>query len=217
MDPILSATQKRLLATIFDRGADSASQALSHWLGRPVRLVVSAVEQVGLEEASEMLGPGETLVAACPMELAGGLTGQLILVFEDRAGLALVDLLLRQAIGTTSGWGELEQSAAKETANIVGCAYLNSLAAHLPALSGRAERDARTLLPSPPGFRHEFAASLLEFALMDQAVSSDKLLVINSMFSSEEAKLEWSLLFVPSGESLSNLCAALGSLESTAS
>jgi chemotaxis protein CheC len=217
LDVTLSETQKRLLATIFDRGAGSASQALSQWLGRPVKLAVSDVEQVSLDEASEVLGPGDSLIAACPMELSGGLTGQLILVFEDQSGLALVDLLLHQPLGTTTGWGELEQSAAKETANILGCAYLNSLAAHLPTLSAKPVGESRTLVPSPPGFRHEFAASLLEFALMDQAQSSDRLLLINSLFSTEEAKLDWSLLFVPSGESLSSLCTALANLEFSSS
>jgi chemotaxis protein CheC len=206
----LSDNQKRLLTAIFSRGARDASEALSRWLSRPVRVSVSNVEQLDLSQASEVLGPSDALVAACPMELSGALTGQLILVFEDRSGLATVDLLLRQPIGTTTAWGELEQSAAKETANIVGCSYLNSLAAHLPTVITESGATTASLLPGPPGFRHEFAASLLEFALMDQATQSDRLLVINSTFLSDDAQLDWSLLFVPSGESLEVLAAALG-------
>jgi chemotaxis protein CheC len=207
----LTDNQKRLLAAIFGRGAGDASEALSRWLGRPVKVTVSTVDQVDLAEASEVLGPSDSLVAACPMELSGLLTGQLILVFEDRSGLATVDLLIHQPIGTTTNWGELEQSAARETANIVGCAYLNSLAAHLPALATDSGHSSGSLLPGPPGFRHEFAASLLQFALMDQAMLSDRLLIINTVFSTEEARLDWSLLFVPSGASLETLQASLGS------
>jgi len=210
LEQTLTDNQKRLLAAIFGRGAGDASDALSRWLGRPVKVVVSRVDQVDLADASEVLGPSDTLVAACPMELSGVLTGQIILVFEDRSGLATVDLLLHQPIGTTTSWGELEQSAAKETANIVGCAYLNSLAAHLPTLTTDSTPSTASLLPGPPGFRHEFAASLLEFALMDQAMLSDQLLVINSTFSTEEARLDWSLLFVPSGASLETLRVSLG-------
>jgi chemotaxis protein CheC len=217
LDSTLSELQKRYLATIFDRGAASASDALSRWLGRPVRLVVSEVDQLGLEEASEILGPGDELVAACVMELTKALTGQLILLFEDRSGLALVDMLLGQPVGSTVAWGELEQSAAKETTNIVGCAYLNALAAHLPALSSSARSDRDALVPGPPHFRHEFVASLLEFALMDQAVRGDQLLLIKSCFSIDDAKLDWSLLFVPSGESLETLCAVLARVESSRS
>ncbi len=206
MELILSHAQKRLLAAIFGRGAGDASQALSRWLGRPVRVNVGEVEQLDHDAASGLLGPSDALVAACPMELTGVLTGQLILVFDDRSGLAVVDLLLHQPVGSTTAWGELEQSAARETANIVGCAYLNSLAGHLPAL---AADGGESLLPGPPGFRHEFAASLLEFALIDQATRGDRLLAIHSTFSTDEAELDWSLLFVPSGDSLEKLHALL--------
>ena len=102
--------------------------------GQEVHLAVSEVELVELAQTAELLGPAESLVAACTMGLAGRLTGLILLVFEDRSGLALVDLLMHQPVGTTTNWGELEQSAAKETTNIVGCAYVNALATHLPGI-----------------------------------------------------------------------------------
>jgi chemotaxis protein CheC len=168
---------------------------------------VSEVDQVDLADAADVLGQGDALVASCAMELSGRLTGQLLMIFEDVAGLALADILLRRPLGTSTAWGELEQSAAGETANIVGCAFLNSLAAHLPS-AGTPGRET-PLLPSPPAFRHEFAATLLEFALMDQAVEADRVLLVKSRFTSDGADLRWSLLFVPSGATLRALAAAL--------
>ena len=105
MEPILTDTHRRLLRMIFDRGAEEASQALSKWLGEEVRLAISDVELVELDGRPSCSGPPETLVAACAMELTGRLTGSLILVFEDRSGLALVDLLLHQAGGHDDGLG----------------------------------------------------------------------------------------------------------------
>jgi chemotaxis protein CheC len=209
LETTLSETQKRLLATIFERGAESAAKALTQWLGRPVHLAVSTLEQLDLAEATDVLGPGDTLVAACVMQLSGGLSGQILLVFEDRAGLTLADVLLRRPVGSSADWGDLERSAALETANIVGCAYLNSLAAHLPGLT---PGDSSAIVPSPPEFRHEFAASLLEFALMDQAAESDRLLVIRTRLSSGPTELDWSLLFVPTGASVRALMDALAPL-----
>jgi chemotaxis protein CheC len=200
----------RTLATIFEYGAEEASLALTKWLSQPVQVTVSDVNELELAEATDLLGPADELVGACAMELSGRLSGHLLMVFEDRSGLALADLLLRNRVGTATTWGELEQSAAMETANIVGCSYLNSLAAHLPFLSDES-RDARepALLPSPPEFRHEFAGSLLEFAVMDQAVTLDRLLVVKSRFTTDHRALNWFLLLVPSGESLHALAAAL--------
>jgi chemotaxis protein CheC len=210
MGPNLTDAHRRLLRMIFDRGAEGASLALSKWLGREVRLEVSDVELVELERAGELLGPPETLVAACTMGLTGRLTGSLLLVFADRSGLALVDLLLHQPVGTTTAWGELEQSAAKETTNIVGCAYVNALAAHLPGDDGDGE-----LVPTPPSFLHEFAGSLLEFALMEQAMELDRLLLIRTEFAGgpDIPQLNWTLLFVPSRAALESLAASLARLE----
>jgi chemotaxis protein CheC len=122
----------------------------------------------------------------------------------------MADLLLGQPIGTTTAWGELERSAAKETTNIIGCAYVNALAAHLPGGDGPGE-----LIPTPPAFLHEFAGSLLEFALMEQAVERDKLLLIRSEFAGgpDLPQLNWTLLLVPSPAALEALAAALAGLE----
>ena len=168
MQPILTDAQRHLLRMIFDRGAESASQALSKWLAEEVHLAVSEVELVELDQAAKLLGPADSLVAACSMGLTGRLTGLILLVFEDRSGFALVDLLLHQPIGTTTTWGELEQSAAKETTNIVGCAYVNALAAHLPGIgvpdvepTNETKVAGGELVPTPPTFVQEFAGSLL--------------------------------------------------------
>jgi chemotaxis protein CheC len=216
-EQILTETHRRLLRMIFDRGAEGASLALSKWLGEEVRLAISDVELAELEQASELLGPADTLVAACAMGLTGRLTGSLLLVFEDRSGLALVDLLLRQPLGTTTTWGELEQSAAKETTNIVGCAYVNALAAHLPDTgAGGIASDTGELVPTPPTFLHEFAGSLLEFALMEQALELDQVLLIRSEFAGGRPglNLNWTLLFIPSRAALDELAASLARLES---
>ena len=145
MQPILNDPQRHLLRMIFDRGADAASQALSKWLGQEIHLTVSEVELVELAQVTDLLGPPEALVAACTMGLIGRLTGLILLVFEDTSGLALVDLLLRHPVGTTTDWGDLEQSAAKETTNIVGCAYVNALATHLPGWPTWLEAELRLI------------------------------------------------------------------------
>lgn len=204
MASTLTDAQLRLLGTILERGAENASQALSQWLGRQARLTISAIEESDLSGASSLLGSEDAMVVACSMRVLGGLPGQLLLVFEDRSGLALADLLLQRPAGTAMIWGELEQSAAMETANIVGCAFLNSLSAHVPNLPG-----GGVLAPSPPTFLHEFAGCLLQFALMDQATRSDRVLLIRSRFTVESDELSWNLLLVPDAESLDALPGAL--------
>jgi len=200
-----SDTRQRFLQAIFERGAEGASMALSRWLGTEVRLTVSGIERVDLAEASEALGSPDSLIAACAMGLTGPLGGMILLAFEDRAGLALADLLLNQPIGTAAEWGELEQSAARETTNIVGCAYLNALAAHLPM------KPSDELTPTPPSFLREFAGSLIQFALMEQAMEFDQVLLARAAFDAGRADLDlrWTLLLIPDRRSLRDLTAGL--------
>ena len=90
-------------------------------------------------------------------------------------------------------------------------AYLNALAAHLP--SSLRAGDGAELTPSPPVFFHEFAGSLLEFALMDQALELDEVLLVRSSFSADRADLDldWTLLVVPDRRSLQALTDSLSS------
>lgn len=196
----------RLLEAIFERGAEAASEALTRWLGRRIHLVVSDLESRDVTEAAALLGPEDALLAACVMPMSGELSGDLMLVFDDSSGLALADWLLSRQPGRSTEWGELERSAALETANIVGCALLNSLATHWPGTVPRASGDVPMLTPGPPRFRHEFAASLLEFAVMDQATAVDRVLVVRAHFAAETETgaepLRWWLLFVPDAASL---------------
>jgi chemotaxis protein CheC len=223
MQPILTNAQRHLLRMIFDQGAEGASQALSKWLREEVHLTVSEVELVELAQTAELLGPAESLVAACTMGLAGRLTGLILLIFEDRSGLALVDILMHQPVGTTTDWGELEQSAAKETTNIVCCAYVNALATHLPRIVSSGLDQAKwtkigggELVPTPPTFVQEFAGSLLQFALMEQALELDQVLLVHSQFGAgrQGLNLNWTLLFIPSRDSLHVLATLLTQLQS---
>jgi chemotaxis protein CheC len=148
----------------------------------------------------ETLSAGEEPLCFCSTELAGGLTGEMILAFDDASGLALADMLLGKPPGATNQWTDLAVSAALETANIVCCAYLNSLAESLSSSRGHDAADASgppELLPSPPRFSRDFAQSLMQFALLGQAVASDEVIVAKTRFEIDAAPVNWTLLFIP--------------------
>jgi len=200
-------SQLEQLTTLFQRGADDASDALTRWLDRPARVSVNQVEQIPLSAASGALGDPEQPVCCCIMGLTGRVTGQLILANSDASGLQLADMLLGRQVGTSTGWTEYERSAALETANIVGCAYLNALFRSFAV----ADADEEELLPSPPRFVRDFADAVLQFALMDQATNSDIVLLTRTEFHIEQSPVDCSLLLVPDAHSLEALRDALPS------
>jgi chemotaxis protein CheC len=193
-------SKKQLVALqkTFQRGADHASEALAKWIGRPSIICVESVEQLPLENATGVLGLDDEPICFCCAEMSGALTGELILAFDEASGLALADMLLDQPAGTASSFGDMEVSAVLETMNIISCAYFNALSRTIL----RDEAQTKQLLPSPPRFNRDFAESLVQFALMDQAVIRDQVVLSRTQFRIDGEIFNWTLLLVPDAESM---------------
>ena len=179
---------------IFRHAAVEASAALSKWLGRPTTIAINKVAALPLPEAVGMLGAGDAPLVACAMHITGPFTGLLVLTCDDASGLALAEMILAGAGGSDGEWGDLQQSALVETANIIGCAYLNTVAR--PTVSGGAD----AIMPSPPWFVRDYAATVMESIVMTQATSSDTVFLTHSDFLIEGSPVTWSLIFVPEAD-----------------
>ena len=201
MEPPLSSSQLRRLAEALHLGAKKASQAMAIWLSVPTLVEFDSVDQLPMHDAPDVLGGADQELCFCLMEMTGSLTGQIILAFDDSCGLSLSDLLLDHPIGTAADWGDVEQSAALETTNIIGSAYLNSLTKQLTEPRG----ETLELMPLPPTFRREFVESLLQTAFLGQVMASDFIFVARAKFQIRGQLLNWSMLFVPDATSMSRL------------
>lgn len=201
----LSEHQLETLSEICRYGAADASDSLSKWLGREIRVLVENVELATLEVATELLGPADTTVCVCCMRISGGVNGQLLLGFDDASGLMLCDALLSRTTPATE-WGELETSAAMETTNIVGCAFLNALAKVFPASTTSHDNSDETIwIPSPPVFVRDFAASIMQSVLVDQSCAFDQVLIAKTQFTIDATPIRWRLLLIPDAESLDRM------------
>lgn len=209
MDKLLSESQLQRLAEALHLGARLASRAMATWLSVPSVVEFDSVDQLPISDAADVLGGGDQTLCFCCMEITGSLTGQIILAFDDSSGLSLSDLLLDRPLGSATDWGEVETSAALETANIIGCAYLNALSKDLATLHS----DTLNLLPSPPDFRREFAESLLETVFLEQAMASDFIVAARATFQIRGQRLNWRLLFVPDAPSMDRLRQLMDSVD----
>jgi chemotaxis protein CheC len=205
---MLDSKQMAALTSLLRQGSENASQMLAKWIGKPAVIEINSLEQIPLEDAAELLSADDEPMCFCSSEIKGLLTGELILAFDDISGLALADMLLDQPAGTSQEWNALATSAALETTNILGCSYLNSMSASFSSSAGSAE-----LLPSPPIFTRDFAPSLLEFALMGQALSSEEIILAKTRFEIGGSPATWTLLLIPDGPSMSRLPGLLSDYE----
>ena len=196
----LTPAQLQHLEVAFRSGAGDASAAMVKWLGVPSLMTIESVEQQPTREAIGLLGEEGEVVCFCVMSLHGSLAGNLVLSFDDASGLSLADLLLNQATGTSTEWTDVEKSAALESHNIIGCAYLNTLARQIPRDGAELE-----LIPGPPSFHRDFAESLMQSAVMSQAAMSETVFVAKALFELREQPLSWTMLLIPDAASMSSL------------
>lgn len=173
----------------FRIAAGLASTSLSKWLGRPVHVSVQEVHALPLEEAMSLLGQEEGTICGCAMSITGSLRGLLVMICDDDAGLGLADMLLRRDPGTAVEWGEMEQSAVVETANIIGCAYLNAMANSAAATTAA--------MPSPPWFLRDYAAAVMQGIVMSRPQVCETVFLTRTEFGIEASPVRCSLIFLP--------------------
>lgn len=187
----MGRSDTKRLAGILRVAADDASASLSKWIGRPTTITVKDVAEVPLEEAALLLGSGDAVLWVCAMHIRGDVPGILALAGDDASGLALADLLLGRSVGTSVDWGEMERSAAAETTNIIGCAYLNAVATQVDA-----SREQAELMPSPPWFLRDYPESVMGSLVMAQ-LAADAVFLTRTVFAIEGTSIRCSLVFVP--------------------
>jgi chemotaxis protein CheY-P-specific phosphatase CheC len=87
---------------------------------------------------------------------------------------------------------------------------LNALAQIFPRSGQAASGSEDTAwIPTPPVFVRDFAAAIMQFALIDQATEFDTVLIAQTQFTIDGTPVGWSLLLVPDAESLDRLARTL--------
>lgn len=175
------------LHELFASATHDASAAMCRWTSGLITVTLDEVREIPLEAVSTEVNVGEDLLTMVVLTLQGEVGGNLILVFDEVNGRQLAASLLGSPVGADAEWSELEKSALTETGNILGCAYVNALTRLIGV----------DLVPSPPYFIQDFGASVLQQAVMTQALTTDSLLLCQIGFRRKDQHLDWRVVFVP--------------------
>lgn len=176
-----------VLHQLFASATHDASAAMCRWTDGLITLTLDEVRKIPLEDVCTELNLDDELLTMVVLSLEGEIGGEMILTFDDRNGRQLVASLLRRPMAEGPEWSDLEKSALTETGNILGCAYMNAITRLID----------HELVPSAPYFIQDYGASVLQQALMAQAVTCDKVLICRTGFRREGEELNWRVLFVP--------------------
>ncbi len=189
----LEALQLDALKEVANIGAGHAATALSQLTSRRIMIDVPKVQICTIEEAASAVGDGG-VVAAVLMQVLGDLTGRSLLLFEKNLALQLADMLLTREPGTTKVFAELEQSALKETANILTGAYLNGLSDMLGLM----------LIPSVPSLAIDLSAAILSTAYLDFTYEQGTVIILDTRFRFDpgDASMSGHFVLLPDPASL---------------
>ncbi len=176
------------LHCFFSAATHEASAAMCRWTGGMISMRLDEVREIPLEEVCVEYDFGSDLLTMIVLSLQGELGGDMILTFDEENGRQLAATLLHRPVADEPEWTALEKSALMETGNILGCAYMNALT----------KLVGTQLVPSPPTFLQDYGASVLEQALMTQAMTCDKVLICRTSFERQGEELNWNVFFVPS-------------------
>jgi chemotaxis protein CheC len=123
----LKESQLDAIREVANIGAGHAATALSQMTNRTIMITVPRVKIKPVEDACELVGSPDDVVASVLMHMMGDLTGRAMVIFPEDSARVLCDFLFRRPTGTTQSFGDMEQSGLKEAGNILASAYLNAL------------------------------------------------------------------------------------------
>lgn len=180
---------------VFSEATQDASRSMQTWTSGEIELELSELHELPLEEVASELDMGDELLTIVALSLTGNWGGQILLAFDEENGRRLAASLLQREVETSPEWSPIEISALNETGNIVACAYVHRLS----------ELINDKLVPSPPMFMQDFGASVLQQAVMSQAVEANQVLVCKTLFHRKDDQLNWNLLVIPDSSLLQEI------------
>jgi len=171
----LKDSQLDAMREVANIGAGHAATALSGMTNRTIMITVPRVYVRPLEEACDLVGEPDAVVAAVLMHMMGDLTGRAMVLFPKRAAHTVCDLLFHRPMGATIELGEIEQSGLKETGNILASAYLNALSDFMGMM----------LIPSVPSLVIDLSGAVLTSAQLNFGHDRDYAFCVETAFRVE--------------------------------
>lgn len=190
----IALTKPEALSGFFAAATARASKAIFAWTSSQLSISLDEVRETAIEEVSSAVELGDEPMTMVIVGIDGFVDSKFILAFDNASGQRLAACLLGREPLDSPELSELELSALMETANILVSAYLNELS----------DLSNRELLPSPPEAIHDYGPSVLEQAIMEQAMTCESILLCRTQFEFNSDKLDWSVFLMP-GEELAEM------------
>ncbi len=188
------------LKEIGNIGLGNAVTSLAQMLNKRVNMEVPKTQFVSMEEAMNMVGGLEEIVACVTLRITGDIPGQILFVFNKASALCLVDMLMGLEKGTTKELDEMGESAVKEIANVLTGSFLNAIGS----------MTQMKLIPNVPMYANDMLGAVISTSLVAGGYIEDHILTIETVLFESNANIKGHFFLITEEQSLNKLFAALG-------
>jgi len=198
----LNAFQKDALNELGNIASCHAVTSLAEMTGVTMNIEVPTVDVVSIEGAEKKI-EREKMVAGIFVQLSGGFSGYLLVLFPERSAFSLIDILMGKMPGETKSIGtEMEESALMEIGNMLASSFCDAIADFFQF----------SMMPSPPSFSFDMMSALVEnlMVAMAEAEKTEQVILFKCDFKDENEKgIYGYIMLFPHHDSLKNMLSLL--------
>lgn len=200
-DRELSPPELDALQEISNIGMGNAASSLAQLINRRVDMRVPRAYFLTFEEVVGLVGGYEELVACVSLRLLGDVPGVVLYIFSETSTYHLVDLLLGQPAGTTTGLDEMGESAVKEVGNVLTGSFVSAIG----------QMTGLSMITGVPLFAFDMLGAVLSSLLVAAGRVEENVLVIETeLFPHLEGSVRGHFFLLTEPGALTRLMSALG-------
>jgi two-component system chemotaxis sensor kinase CheA len=173
-------------------GAANAADSLSKILNKRIDLSIPEVSIKPIEKIPEYLGDVGGRYIGIMLSVLGDVKGSEFLVFPEKTGIDLVNMLYGSEIDISQTLNDDQESALKEVGNIVGSSVLNVFA----------EKTGLFIHPSIPTIVRDYLEAIIDSILVMHNIQDDYAIVMDTAFYFEDDNIVGNLMLLPEANSL---------------
>ena len=184
-----------VLNKVWKMSSQKAAEDLTIMSGENFHLSNMNFQQVPLEDIPDLIGNPEQIVSVVMLEITGKCKGEILLILPEKSADELVSILFGNYQLSAEEIEENRQSALRETGNILGSAFLNSIAAITDM----------EVLPTVPVDAKDMTAAIMDIIQIKYASIGDQIFVAESALMRDSKPMALYLLAIFEPESLAEI------------
>lgn len=182
-DSQISAWDELIIEAVhesLDALSDMSGQQIHAKLVKPYKIDVAAIP--------DALGGADKVAVAVLLGIEHIPSFHIALVHSPATAFTVVDIMLGNPPGSTTGLGELELSTLGEMGNIMGTFFLNKIG----------NTTGYQLRPTPPSVRMDMTGAVLDYAIASLMMETDEVTMIEANYGTNTVQVDGVFAVMPS-------------------